>query len=81
MDLEKELLGDKRFLKYDKESDFYCIWILDAECDPLEVIFEDEHTIRYNCKQYDYICLTTSQILELHEMLEEVSMFWGEDVN
>jgi len=81
MYLEKQLLGDKRFLKYDKEWNIYRIWILDAECDPLEVIFEDEDTIRFNCKQYDYISLTKSQMLELHEMLEEVSMFWGEDVD
>ncbi len=74
MNLEKELLGEKRHLKYDKENDCYRAWILDAECDPVELEFNSDEIIIHT-KQITYLMLTPEEmdyILSLHEQAKDM---------
>ena len=74
MNLEKELLGEKRHLKYDKENHSYRAWVLDAECDPVELEF-NLNTIIIHTKQITYLMFTPEEmdyILSLHEQAKEM---------
>jgi hypothetical protein len=74
MNLEKELLGEKRHLKYDKEKHCYRAWILDAECDAVELEFNSDEIIIHT-KKITYLMLTPNEmdyILSLHEQAKEM---------
>jgi len=74
MNLKKELLGEKRHLKYDKENHCYHAWILDAECDPVKIEFNSDEII-IKTESITYLMLTPDEmdeILSLHEQAKEM---------